>query len=98
VLPQKPIVAELRPDERLRTRILRPLNPIFADMRTANDRPIRATLTALQVPLPVDMAALDGAFDIDVGEVELQKSSQVLQVLDLVKAQPGGSVRCRPAS
>ncbi|MFM1830926.1 MAG: hypothetical protein RLZZ558_1266 [Planctomycetota bacterium] len=95
VLPQKPIVAELRPDERLRTRILRPLNPIFADMRTANDRPIRATLTALQVPLPVDMAALDGAFDIDVGEVELQKSSQVLQVLDLVKAQPGGSVPAR---
>jgi hypothetical protein len=95
VLPQRPIVAELRPDERLRTRILRPLNPIFADMRTANDRPIRATLSALQVPLPVDMAALDGAFTIDVGEVELQKSSQVLQVLDLVKAQPGGSVPAR---
>ncbi len=95
VLPQKPIVAELRPDERLRTRILRPLNPIFADMRTANDRPIRATLSALQVPLPVDMDALDGAFTVDVGDVELQKSSQVLQVLDLVKAQPGGSVPAR---
>jgi hypothetical protein len=87
-----PLTAELRPDERFRQRILRPVNPFLADMRTVEGRPIRATVPTLTLPLPVDVAAVSTTFTVDVGEVELQKSSQFLGIMDFVKSSQGSTV------
>ncbi|MFM7808849.1 MAG: hypothetical protein ACKPEA_13140, partial [Planctomycetota bacterium] len=87
-----PLTAELRPDERFRQRILRPVNPFLADMRTVEGRPIRATVPTLTLPLPVDVAAVSSTFTVDVGEVELQKSSQFLGIMDFIKSSQGSTV------
>lgn len=86
VSPDAPITASLRPDENFRARILRPVNPLLADMRTTNDRPIQATVSAARIGIPVDVAQLDANFTVDIGEVEMKKNAQFLGVLDLVKA------------
>lgn len=87
-----PLTAELRPDDRFRQRILRPVNPFMADLRTTEGRPIRASLPTLRMPLPVDMAGVDATFTVDVGEVEIQKSSQFLGLMDFVKASQASTV------
>ncbi|NBU42298.1 MAG: hypothetical protein EBS51_16160 [Planctomycetia bacterium] len=87
-----PLTAELRPDERFRERILRPVNPFLADLRPIEGRPIRATLPSLTLPLPVDVAVTDATFTVDVGEVEIEKSSQFLGIMDLVKSTQAKTV------
>ena len=86
IAPDAPMTAELRPDERFRERIMKPLNPIFADIETT--QPIRASLQSLQMPLPVDVRAVQAALSIDIGEVAVRKSSQFLALLDYVVASP----------
>ena len=92
VAPDAPITATLRPDENFRARILRPINPLLADMRTTNGRPIQATVSAARVGIPVDMAQLDANFTVDIGEVEMEKSAQFLGVMDLVKSSQGKTI------
>ncbi len=92
IASEAPLTAELRPDDRFRQRILRPVNPFLADLRTTENRPIRATVSMLRMPLPVDMPGVDAAFTVDVGEVEIQKSSQFLGLMDLVKVSQGSTV------
>lgn len=86
ITPDAPMTAELRPDERFRERIMKPLNPIFVDIETT--QPIRASLQSLQMPLPVEVRAVQAALSIDIGEVGVRKSSQFLALLDYVVASP----------
>jgi len=83
VAPDAPITASLRPDDNFRRRILRPVNPLLADIRTLNDRPIEATVSAARITIPMDMKELDASFSVNVGEVEMEKSSQFIGLLDI---------------
>jgi hypothetical protein len=85
-----PITAELRPDARFREKIMKPLNPVFADIETT--QPIRATVQSLRMPLPVEVRQVDTAVTIDVGEVAVRKSNQLLALLDYVVASPQKAV------
>ncbi len=86
VSPDAPITASLSPDDRFRARILRPINPFLADLRTTNGRPIQAAIAAARIAIPVDMAELDASFSIDVGDVEMEKSGQFVGLLDIASA------------
>lgn len=79
-----PLTAELRPDPRFRERVLKSLNPVFADIETT--QPIRASLQSLRMPLPVEVKDVDAVVGIDIGEVAVRKSSQLIALLDAVTA------------
>ena len=90
--PEAPVVANLQPDDRCRARVLRPINPFFADLKTTDGRPIRATVRSLRMPVPVDTKTLDTAFTVEVGEVEMEKSDQFLALMDLAIHSKGRTV------
>ncbi|NBX25677.1 MAG: hypothetical protein EBQ99_06455 [Planctomycetes bacterium] len=92
ITPDAPVVASLQPDDRFRQRVLRPINPFFADLRTTDGRPIMATVQSLRMPVPVDTRSLDTTFSVEVGEVEMEKSDQFLALMDLAIASKGRTV------
>jgi hypothetical protein len=92
ITPDAPVVASLQPDDRFRQRVMRPINPFFADLRTIEGRPIMATVQSLRMPVPVDTRSLDTAFTVEVGEVEMEKSDQFLALMDLAIASKGRTV------
>ncbi len=71
----------------LQRRILEPLNPVLADIRSAP--PIVLTVSRASYPLDGKLATLDLDARIEVGDVEIVRSNQVLGVLLL--AQQGTS-------
>ncbi|MFM7806637.1 MAG: hypothetical protein ACKPEA_01745, partial [Planctomycetota bacterium] len=73
-------------------RVLRPINPFFADLKTTEGRAIKATVQSLRLPVPVDTRSLDTTFSVEVGEVEMEKSDQFLALMDLAIASKGRTV------
>jgi hypothetical protein len=92
ITPEAPVSASLQPDDRFRSRVLRPINPFFADLKTTQGRPIQATVQSLRMPVPVDTRTLDTAFRVEVGEVELEKSDQFLALMDIAIASKSRTV------
>jgi hypothetical protein len=90
IAPDAPLTAELRPDDRFKQRILKPVNPIFSDIK--GDKPILATLSSIVLPLPVDMRLVDATLSIDIGIVEVQRRSELLSLVDVVRTEPDGTI------
>ncbi len=90
VVPTEAITFQLRPDENMREHILRPINPILGDIEFKN-KAINTTVTIVRAPLPFDMAKTDARFTIDVGEVELEKSGQLISLMNLATVKDNKS-------
>ena len=91
----KPAVAEFVPSEPLRERILAPINPVFRDVRLADDRmPIRLTMDRLSYPLDGNRARLDADLRLTVGNVLLERNpdNDVLNLLQVFQAPQGRPV------
>ena len=90
VVPSEAITFQLRPDENMREHILRPINPILGDIEFKN-KAVNTTVTMVRAPLPFDMAKTDARFTIDVGEVELEKSGQLISLMNLATVKDNKS-------
>ena len=90
VVPTEAITFQLRPDQNMRENILRPINPILGDIEFKN-KAINTTVTIVRAPLPFDMAKTDARFTIDVGEVELEKSGQLISLMNLANVKDNKS-------
>ena len=91
----KPAVAEFVPSEPLRERILEPINPVFRDVRLADDRtPIRLTIDRLSYPLDGNRARLDADLRLTVGNVLLDRNpdNDVLNLLQVFQSPQGRPV------
>lgn len=90
VVPSEAITFQLRPDENMREHILRPINPILGDIEFKN-KAVNTTVTLVRAPLPFDMAKTDARFTVDVGEVELEKSGQLISIMNLATVKDNKS-------
>ncbi|MFM8699265.1 MAG: hypothetical protein ACKOF7_11530, partial [Phycisphaerales bacterium] len=93
----KPAVAEFVPSEPLRERLLAPINPVFRDVRLADDRsPIRLTMDRLSYPLDGNRARLDADLRLTVGNVLLERNpdNDVLNLLQVFQSALGRPVDC----
>ena len=90
VVPTEAITFQLRPDLNMRENILRPINPILGDIEFKN-KAINTTVTIVRAPLPFDMAKTDARFTIDIGEVELEKSGQLISLMNLATVKDNKS-------
>ena len=90
VVPSEAITFQLRPDENMREHILRPINPILGDIEFKN-KAVNTTVTIVRAPLPFDMAKTDARFTINVGEVELEKSGQLISIMNLATVKDNKS-------
>ncbi|MFM9144416.1 MAG: hypothetical protein ACKORL_03360, partial [Phycisphaerales bacterium] len=91
----KPAVAEFVPSEPLRERLLAPINPVFRDVRLADDRsPIRLTMDRLSYPLDGNRARLDADLRLTVGNVLLERNpdNDVLNLLQVFQSPQGRPV------
>ncbi|MFO0963827.1 MAG: hypothetical protein U0625_13115 [Phycisphaerales bacterium] len=98
IVPAKPLRAEFIPSDPLRERLLEPINPIFKDVRLADEKkPIVFEATALRWPFDGDYAKCDGQFDLVVGDVLIERnpSNEVLNLLKVFQGQQGKPVEGR---
>ncbi len=81
----KPARVEFIPSEPLRHRVLGPINPVFRDIRLADEKkPILLQLTTLSYPVDGSMAKLSADADLTVGSVLLDRNPDN-DVLNLLK-------------
>ncbi|MDY7107498.1 MAG: hypothetical protein SYC29_02570 [Planctomycetota bacterium] len=78
---QRPIIGELDVTPPLRDRLLEPIHPIFADIRSV-EHPVRFTVPKrLILPLDGDVGRLKADLEIDVGPVEFDSGSLMLRLM-----------------
>jgi hypothetical protein len=90
VVPAEAITLQIRPDDTIRQKILRPINPTLAEIEFKK-KSINARVTEVRAPLPFDMAQTDARFVIEIGEVELEKKGQIISLLNLATVKDGKS-------
>ncbi|MCE9619923.1 MAG: hypothetical protein K8R92_08435 [Planctomycetes bacterium] len=90
VVPAEAITLQIRPDDNIRQKILRPINPILAEIELKN-KAINTTVSEVRAPLPFDMKQTDARFVVQVGEVELEKKGQIVSLLNLATVKDGKS-------
>jgi len=79
----RPILGELEVTPALRERLLARIHPLLADVRTV-EHPIRFTAPRkLRLPLDGDVSRLNADIEIDIGPVEFDSGSLVLDLLRL---------------
>lgn len=79
-----PLRAELEMTPEFRDRVLQPIHPLFADIRSV-EQPIRAVITMASVPVNGDVSRLDADIEMTVGAIELESGSALLAGLDLFR-------------
>jgi hypothetical protein len=85
VAPAKPVTLDFLPSPPLRRRYLAPINPVFRDIRLADDRkPIRLAVPMASYPLDGDLSRLDADLRLTVGDVLLERADGN-ELLDLLK-------------
>lgn len=92
VAAPKPVVIDFIPSEPLRRRYLAAINPIFRDVRLADEKkPIRFTVEAVKYSLDGNRAAMDGDMKLVVGDVLLERNpnNAVLNTLKIFQAKDG---------
>ncbi len=91
-----PVAVELTVNPALRERVLRPLNPLLADIQDA--KPLRLVVDSLALPLDGDMRRLDAHAVLTVGDVTIVKSDQILSLLKVFQdsAHPAVPARVEP--
>lgn len=77
----------------LKKRLLEPLNPVLADIRTAP--PIKLTVSNASYPLDGNLRTLELDARIDVGDVEVVRSNQVLGILALAQNAKSETIPAR---
>ncbi len=81
--PANPVRCTFTVNPVLQKRLLEPVNPVLADIRSAP--PIVLTLSQASYPLDGALAGLDLDARVEVGEVEIVRSNQILGVLVLAQ-------------
>ncbi len=81
---QVPMQAQLELTPAFRDRVLQPIHPLFADIRST-EQPIRVTITSAKIPINGDVSQLDADIDMTVGAVEFTSGSAMLAILDLFR-------------
>lgn len=85
IAPAKPLTLDFLPSPPLRRRYLATVNPVFRDIRLADDRkPIRLAVPMASYPLDGDLSRLDADLRLTVGDVVLERS-RANELLDLLK-------------
>ncbi len=80
-------------NDALKKRLLEPINPVLADIRSAP--PIKAQVSRLSYPLDGNLANLDADARIEVGDVEVVRSNQVLGILALAQESKDQTIPAR---
>ena len=88
---QAPLQVQLIPNKKLRASLLKNINPVLADIRTAG-KPISFVVHQLSFPIDGDLRRLDSRFVLTVGDVELERGDQVLNILKLVREDDDGVI------
>lgn len=87
-----PLSAALIPNKTLRERLLKPINPILADIRPQEGHPIVFAVDELDVPVDMDLKRLDSHFTLTIGDVELERNSRILSLMRLVREDADGVI------
>jgi hypothetical protein len=89
VVPEKPVTLDFVPSEPVRRRYLASINPIFRDVRLADDKkPIRFTVESVSYPVDGDLSKLNGDMLLTVGAVLLERNADN-ELLNLLKVFQG---------
>ena len=83
IRPEAPLTASLTLNDTIRQELLAPMNPLLADVEDAP--PLRLTVDSLDCRLDGDMSRLNGHLRMEVGDVTIVKSNQVLGLLSIVQ-------------
>ncbi|MBX3355705.1 MAG: hypothetical protein KF724_08405 [Phycisphaeraceae bacterium] len=92
IAQSNPFTAALIPNPTLRERILRPINPVLADIRPQEGKPLVFTISRLDLPTSFDLREFDSRFSLVVGDVELQRGGSILNLLQLVREDDDGII------
>lgn len=82
--PDRPIELSLVLNDAIRSELLEPLNPILSDIKEAP--PVKVALSRLRWPMDGNLARLEADAHMDVGEAKVEKSNQLLGVLQEFKS------------
>ena len=84
VAPDRPIDLTLTLNDSIRRELLEPVNPILSDIKDAP--PVKVTLSSVRWPMDGNLAKLDADARVEVGDVTVVKSNQLLGVLQKFKS------------
>lgn len=87
-----PLTMALVPNKTLRQRLLKPINPILEDIRPREEKPIVFAVNELSLPTDLDLHRFDADFTLTVGEVEIERSDSMLNLLKLVRDDADGLI------
>lgn len=90
VSPSQPVQGSIAISPALKDWVLEQINPVFSDIISAP--PIRWRVSSIQFPLDLDMTRLYGALQVEVGEVRLKRSNQLVGSLIVSEGSADGSV------
>lgn len=90
VSPSQPVQGSISISPALKDWVLEQINPVFSDIISAP--PIRWRVSSIQFPIDLDMTRLDGALQVEVGEVRLKRSNQLVGSLIVSEGSADGSV------
>ena len=90
VSPSQPVQGSVTISPALKDWVLEQINPVFSDIVSAP--PVKWRIPSIQFPLDGDMSRLNGALQVEVGEVRLKRSNQFVGSLILSEGSPDGSV------
>jgi len=93
ITPENPLALTFTINKVLQRKLLAPLNPVLADIRTAP--PIQLRVTQASYPLDGNLATLDLDARVDVGDVEVVRSNQTLGILALAQSANSDTVPAR---
>ena len=95
VVKEKPVVVDFVPSEPVRHRYLASINPVFRDIRLADEKkPIRFTVDSLSYPLDGNRARMSADMRMTVGEILMDRNpdNQLLNVLEIFQTSNGKPV------
>ena len=82
--PDRPIDLSLVLNDAIRSELLEPVNPILSDIKDAP--PVKVSLLRVRWPMDGNLAKLDADARVEVGDVTVVKSNQLLGVLQKFKS------------
>ena len=82
--PDRPIDLSLVLNDAIRSELLEPVNPILSDIKDAP--PVKVSLSRARWPMDGNLAKLDADARVEVGDVTVVKSNQLLGVLQKFKS------------
>ena len=90
VSPSQPMQGSIAISPALKDWVLEQINPVFSDIVSAP--PIRWRVSSARFPLDLDMRAFDASASVEVGDVRLRPSSDILGSLVVDTSSTDGTV------